>query len=117
MSRDPSCLFCRIVHKEHPAQILHQDDQVTAFRDSNPQAPTHLLVVPNQHIRGVAELGEEQGPLLGRMIQVANELARREGITTHGYRLVFNVGREAGQSIYHLHLHLLGGRPMRWPPG
>lgn len=98
-------------------QIVHQDDQITAFRDINPQAPTHILVVPNQHIPTVAQVGEEHGPLLGRMIQVANDLARQEGIAARGYRLVLNVGPGAGQSIYHVHLHLLGGRPMRWPPG
>ncbi len=112
-----SCVFCRIVSGEAAAEILYQDDLVTAFRDTHPQAPTHILIVPNRHIRAVAALNPEEAELMSRMIIVANHLASQEGIAQSGYRLVINNGPQAGQSIYHLHLHLLGGRRMSWPPG
>ena len=111
------CVFCRIVSGEAAAEILYQDDLVTAFRDTHPQAPTHILIVPNRHIRAVAALNPEEAELMSRMIVVANHLASQEGIAQSGYRLVINNGPQAGQSIYHLHLHLLGGRRMSWPPG
>jgi histidine triad (HIT) family protein len=114
MSAD--CLFCRIVAGEIPATKVHDDDSVVAIRDINPQAPTHLLVIPVAHIASAAELSEFDAPLLGRLFTVAGDLARAEGLED-GWRLVTNVGRDAGQSVDHLHLHLLGGRPMGWPPG
>ena len=112
-----TCVFCRIVRGELQATLVHQDEQVTAFRDVNPQAPVHILIVPNAHISSVAAMGRQDGPLLGRLIDVANTLARQEGIAESGYRLVWNVGPDAGQSVHHVHLHLLGGRPLGWPPG
>ena len=111
------CLFCKIVRREIPAQIVHQDDLVTAFRDINPQAPAHLLIVPNQHVGSAAEIGPGNGGLLAAMVVAANRLAAQEGVADSGYRLVFNVGADAGMSVPHLHLHLLGGRPLAWPPG
>ena len=114
---DSDCIFCRIVRRQAPGDIVYQDEEVTAFRDINPQAPVHILVVPNRHIPAVAALGREDTGLAGRLILTARELAEREGIARAGYRLVFNNGPQGGQSVDHLHLHLLGGRPMRWPPG
>lgn len=113
---EKSCIFCQIVVGERPATVLHQDDLVTAFRDINPQAPTHILIVPNDHIAGIAEVEKKHGDLLARMFATANRLAESEGLS-RGYRLVLNQGPLAGQSVFHLHLHLLGGRAMRWPPG
>lgn len=111
------CIFCKIARGDVPAQIVHQDGQVTAFRDLDPQAPVHLLVIPNQHVGSAAELGSGNGPLLAAMIVTANRLAAAAGVDESGYRLVLNVGADAGMSVPHLHLHLLGGRPFSWPPG
>jgi histidine triad (HIT) family protein len=110
------CLFCRIAAGEIPATRLHEDDLVVAIRDIDPKAPTHLLVLPIAHVASAAELTEADGPLLGRLFAVAAELARREGLDG-GWRLVSNVGADGGQSVAHLHVHLLGGRPMTGPPG
>lgn len=110
------CLFCRITAGEIPATKLHEDAEVVAIRDINPQAPTHVLVLPVTHIASAADLTAADGPLLGRLFSVAAEIARAEGLDG-GWRLVTNVGRDGGQSVDHLHLHLLGGRPMTWPPG
>jgi histidine triad (HIT) family protein len=114
---DPNCLFCRIVRGEVPADIVHQDDLVVAFRDINPKAPTHILLIPRRHIASAADLTEAEAELLGRLFAVAANLARDEGITERGFRLVTNAGPGAGQSVDHLHFHLLGGRSMSWPPG
>ncbi len=111
------CLFCRIVAGEVPAEIVHADDLVVAIRDISPRAPTHLLLLPRRHIASATELTEADGAMLGRLFAVGAELARREGLAERGYRLVTNVGRESGQSVNHLHVHLLGGRRMGWPPG
>jgi len=111
------CLFCRIVAGDVPAEVVHADDVVVAIRDISPRAPTHLLLLPRRHIASAAELTEADGPMLGRLFAVAAELARGEGLAERGYRLVTNVGRESGQSVNHLHVHLLGGRRMGWPPG
>jgi len=113
----PWCIFCRIVRGEAPAKVLYQDDVVTAFRDARPQAPTHVLIVPNRHIPTVAALTADDAELLGRVFTVAHHLAVEEGVGQSGYRLVVNNGPQAGQSVNHLHLHLLGGRRMGWPPG
>lgn len=113
----PWCIFCRIVRGEVPAEILYQDDLVTAFRDIHPQAPTHAQIVPNRHIPAITAVTQGDVELLGRMIAVANHLAAQEGIAQSGYRLVINNGPQAGQSVNHLHLHLLGGRRLNWPPG
>jgi len=111
------CLFCRIADREMPADLLHADDLVIAFRDIAPRAPTHILIIPRRHIRSALELTEADGPLLGRIFAVAADLARSEGIADGGFRLVSNVGRCGGQTVDHLHFHLMGGRPFDWPPG
>ena len=109
-----SCLFCRIVRGEIPAKIVREDDHTVAFRDIDPKAPTHILVIPKEH---VASLDEATDPtLVGRLSLAAAEIARSEGITD-GYRTVVNTGAGAGQTVFHLHLHLLGGRKLTWPPG
>jgi histidine triad (HIT) family protein len=114
---DTECIFCRIAARDVPADILHASDTVVAFRDLTPQAPTHILVIPREHIVSIAQLEDRHGDVLADMFRAANHLARTEGIDGSGYRLVTNVGPDAGQSVFHLHLHLLGGRPMAWPPG
>ena len=111
------CLFCRIVQRALPAQIVAEDDHVLAFHDANPQAPTHVLIVPKTHIPAVSDLTEANGLVMTRAVLMANRLAKQLGLADHGYRLVVNCGEQAGQSIWHLHVHLLGGRAMRWPPG
>jgi histidine triad (HIT) family protein len=111
------CLFCRIAAGEIPARLAHEDDLVVAFHDIAPKAPTHVLVIPREHIGSAADLDESRGPLLGGMFAVAAQVARDEGIAERGYRIVTNVGDDAGQSVHHLHLHLLGGRSLAWPPG
>jgi histidine triad (HIT) family protein len=111
------CLFCRIAGGEIPSDIVHSDELVIAFRDIAPKAPTHILLISREHIASAADLTEEHAQLLARLFVVAGDLARRESIAESGYRLVTNVGAEAGQSVHHLHVHLLGGRPMSWPPG
>jgi histidine triad (HIT) family protein len=110
------CLFCRIAAGEIQATVVHRDDSIVAIRDINPQAPTHILVLPVVHIASAADLTADDAPLLGRLFQTAADLARSEGLD-NGWRLVANTGPEGGQTVPHLHLHLLGGRPMRWPPG
>ncbi len=111
------CLFCRIVKGEAPSTQVHADELVVAIRDISPRAPTHILVLPRRHVGSAADLTEADGPLLGRLFAVAAEIARQEGLTQRGYRLVTNVGRDSGQSVDHLHVHLLGGRRLGWPPG
>ena len=117
MTRDPSCLFCKIIAGEIPGDFLHQDDLVVVIRDINPKAPTHLLLMPVDHVVSAADLTEEHAPMLGRMFAVAAKLAHEAGIVGSGFRLVTNAGEGAGQSVPHLHFHLLGGRSMSWPPG
>jgi len=114
---DPDCLFCRIIATDIPGDFLHQDDLVVAIRDISPKAPTHLLLMPREHIVSAASLTDAHGRMLGRLFAVAAKLAREAGVAESGYRLVTNSGKGAGQSVAHLHFHLLGGRPMRWPPG
>jgi histidine triad (HIT) family protein len=111
------CLFCKIFQKEIPAKELYRDDEVVAFEDIRPVAPTHVVIIPKEHIPSVHELTDGHGAMLGRMIAVANRIADERKVDREGYRLVFNKGPQAGQSVYHLHLHLLGGRGMGWPPG
>jgi histidine triad (HIT) family protein len=115
-NRDPDCLFCRIVAGEIPSDRVHEDDDVVAFRDIAPRAPTHLLVVPRRHVPDVHALTDEDGPLLAKLFGVMRTLADGAGLG-RGYRVVTNVGPDAGQSVFHLHFHLLGGRTMSWPPG
>jgi histidine triad (HIT) family protein len=111
------CLFCQIARGERPGRIVYEDDQAVAFEDINPQAPVHLLVIPRKHISGLDQVTEEDEPVVGHLHRVAAQLAVERNIQTSGYRTVLNVGPNAGQSVFHLHLHLIGGRPMRWPPG
>jgi len=110
-----ACLFCRIVKGEIPAAIVHRSDGVTAFRDIAPQAPTHVLVIPDVHVSGAAATTPATDQTVGRLIRVAAEVARAEGIEENGYRLIINQGRHAGQTVDHLHVHLLGGRPLPTP--
>lgn len=110
------CLFCRMASGEIPVAKVHEDDLVFAIRDINPKAPTHVLVIPVAHVGSAAELGDADAPLLARLFSVAAQVAARDGLDG-GWRLVTNVGPDAGQSVPHLHVHLLGGRPMAWPPG
>jgi histidine triad (HIT) family protein len=110
------CLFCKIGGKKIPAKIVYEDDRVFAFEDINPQAPVHILILPRKHFASLNEATEEDGALLGHLLLVAAKLARERELL-EGYRTLFNTGRGAGQSVFHLHLHLLGGRSFRWPPG
>ena len=112
-----SCIFCQIVSKEAKAEIVYRDDQVTAFRDIHPAAPTHILIVPNKHIESVGTLEVEEEPLMGHLFTVARKLAEEEGISKGGYRLITNTGPNGGQTVYHLHVHLIGGQRMRYPMG
>lgn len=111
------CLFCRIAAGEIPAKVVYHDEQLTAFRDINPQAPTHILIIPNRHLESIADVAEADRDLIAAMVSLANQLASDEGIAESGYRLVNNKGANGGQTVPHLHVHLLGGRPMTWPPG
>ncbi len=111
------CLFCSIASGDIPATVVHEDELVVAFRDINPQAPTHILVIPREHIASAADVTPAQDPVWARLLHVSQELAEQEGIATSGYRLVTNVGGDGGQTVDHLHLHLLGGRSLSWPPG
>lgn len=113
MSSD--CLFCRIVRREIPATIVREDEHTLAFRDIDPRAPTHVLVIPKTHVPSLNEATD--AAMLGRLQLVAAEIAKSEGIETSGYRTVINTGAGAGQTVHHVHVHLLGGRPMKWPPG
>lgn len=111
------CIFCKIVAGTSPAHRVYQDDRVTAFRDIRPAAPTHLLIVPNRHIESVNDLTEADETLVGHLFSVARGLARQEGIDRSGYRLITNTGPDGNQTVFHLHLHLLGGQRMRYPMG
>ena len=113
----PDCLFCKIVAGEIEADVVHSSDHVVAFRDINPAAPTHILIIPKEHIESARALGPEEAELLGEMFAAAAHLARANELDRGGWRLVTNVGPDAGQSVPHLHVHLLGGRAVGWPPG
>ncbi len=111
------CIFCKIVAKAIPAALIYEDDLVVAFDDVNPQAPTHTLVIPRRHVGSIAELQDSDIELLGRLMLAGNTIARQKGIADAGYRVVVNTGAHGGQTVFHLHLHVLGGRHMAWPPG
>lgn len=113
----PDCLFCKIIKREIPGSIVYEDDRLLAFNDINPQAPTHVLIVPKRHIESlnVLEPGDDQ--IIGEIVRRAAAIAKERGISGGGYRTVFNTNREAGQTVFHVHLHLIGGRSMAWPPG
>lgn len=106
------CIFCKIVAGEIPADVLYQDERVIAFRDINPMAPTHLLIIPRKHIPSLAHISEAEASIIGDMVNTANQLAKREGISDSGYRLAINCGKQGGQLVPHLHMHLLGGRQL-----
>jgi histidine triad (HIT) family protein len=110
-----SCLFCRIANHELPAKMVHEDDRVIAFHDINPQAPVHVLVVPRKHIPTLNDVSTDDAALVAHILSVASRIAEQMGVAQKGYRTVFNVNAEAGQSVFHLHLHLIGGRRLSWP--
>lgn len=111
------CLFCNIVRGKIPAKLVLDESDLVAFEDINPQAPVHLLVIPKRHVASLNEASDEDAPMLGALVTAARRLARERGIDASGYRVVINTMAGAGQSVFHVHLHLLGGRPMHWPPG
>ncbi len=108
------CVFCKIVAKEIPSQIVYQDDEIIAFPDINPSAPVHILIIPKKHIETLSDVGKAESQLICRMAEVAVKLAKEKGIHNKGYRVVINSGKEGGQVVPHLHMHLLGGRPLQW---
>lgn len=112
-----SCLFCRIVAGEIPSKRVHEDDRLYAFADINPQAPLHVLVVPKRHIATLNDLGPDDDGLVGAMVRCAASIAKAQGFDGPGYRTVFNCNAQAGQTVFHVHLHVLAGRPLTWPPG
>ena len=112
-----NCIFCDIVKKEAQCDIVYEDRHSVAFTDINKQAPVHILVIPKKHIRSLAEIKDEDLPTVGHLFDVANKVVEQQGISKMGYRLVINSGIESGQSVWHLHIHVLGGRRMSWPPG
>lgn len=112
-----TCVFCKIAQGEIPAEVVYEDDHVLAFRDLNPQAPVHVLVIPRRHIATINDLEPGDAELVGRLYLAARKVAAEAGLATRGYRTVMNCNSEAGQSVYHLHLHVLAGRTMHWPPG
>ena len=116
-AKDPDCLFCKIVAGDIPSTRVHEDDLIVGIRDIAPRSPTHILLLPREHIPSALDLTEADAPVVGRIFAVAADLARSEGIAEAGYRLVSNVGRWGGQSVDHLHIHLMGGRAFEWPPG
>jgi len=111
------CIFCKIIHGEIPSSKVYEDDLVFAFKDINPEAPVHFLIVPKLHIESMAVIEPSHHALIGHIHSVAKQLAEELGIDAHGYRLLTNVGKDGGQSVFHLHYHLLGGRQLKWPPG
>jgi histidine triad (HIT) family protein len=111
------CLFCKIIARQIPASIVYEDDDLLAFNDVNPQGPTHVLIVPKRHIATLNDLVAGDDALVGEMVRRAAAIARERGIETGGFRTVFNTNRDAGQSVFHIHLHLIGGRSLAWPPG
>jgi histidine triad (HIT) family protein len=114
---EPDCLFCRIINREIPAEIVREDDRSVVISDLNPQAPTHLLVIPRAHLDSLDDASQKDEALLGHLLRVAAQVANAAGLEESGYRTVINTGAGAGQSVFHLHVHVLGGRPLNWPPG
>lgn len=112
-----SCLFCQIAEKKIPAKVAYEDEHVLAFHDISPQAPVHVLFIPKKHITSLLDMKEEDDALVGGLVRRARDLARGLGLNDRGFRLVFNTGSDAGYSVFHIHLHLVGGRPLGWPPG
>ena len=114
---EKSCLFCKIIAGEIPAELVHQDEQCVVIRDINPQAPTHLLVIPREHLESLDDASQKDEPLLGHLLRVGARMANSQGHADDGFRSVINTGAGAGQSVFHLHVHVLAGRPLNWPPG
>jgi len=112
-----ACLFCEIVAGRIPAKVAYQDEDIMAFHDINPQAPTHTLIIPKKHITSLLDLSPQDDVLVGSLVRKARDLAQKVGVSENGFRLVFNCGEDAGYSVYHIHLHLVGGRKLGWPPG
>ena len=116
-TRDPECIFCRIIAGEIPATVVYDDDRVLGFRDLNPQAPVHVLLIPKQHVANTEALESTHDAAIGAVVRAARAVARQEGVADSGYRLVVNTGRDANNTVDHLHVHVLGGRAFGWPPG
>lgn len=114
---EQDCIFCRVVKGEINADVIYKDDRAVAFRDINPQAPVHLLIIPREHLESLDDAAQRDESALGHLLRVAARVANEQGLSEGGYRTVINTGAGAGQSVFHLHLHVLGGRPMNWPPG
>jgi histidine triad (HIT) family protein len=112
-----NCLFCKIINKQINAEFIYEDDDLACIKDIHPQAPTHLLVLPKKHIATILELTEDDEKLIGKMVLKAGEIAKQFDINNSGFRLIFNCNKDAGQSVYHIHMHLVGGRKLKWPPG
>jgi histidine triad (HIT) family protein len=112
-----NCLFCKIIAREIPASIVYEDERLLAFNDINPQGPTHVLVVPKRHIATLNDVADGDDPIVGEMVRRAAAIAKARGIDAGGFRIVFNTNRDAGQTVFHIHLHLIGGRGLAWPPG
>jgi histidine triad (HIT) family protein len=116
MQKD-DCIFCKIAAKKIPSKAVYEDDEIVAFEDINPQAPVHIVVISKNHIEKLSDLAEKDSQLAGRMVMAAKNIAKENGIQESGYRIVMNCNKDGGQAVFHLHLHLLGGRAMKWPPG
>lgn len=112
-----NCIFCKIINKEIPSGMVYSDKDIVAFNDINPQAPVHIVIIPRKHIERLSEITEGDSGLMGRLVFVAKKIAQEKNIAESGYRLVFNCNKDAGQAVFHIHLHLLGGRKFSWPPG
>jgi histidine triad (HIT) family protein len=117
MTSEPNCLFCKIIEKKIPSRFVHEDDYAVAFEDVNPQAPVHTLIVPKKHIPDIHSIAISERELIGHLFFVAKSIASQKGLEKGGYRMVINNGQDAGQSVFHVHLHLLSGRRFTWPPG
>lgn len=117
MAAKDNCIFCRIIDRGIPSKIVFENDSVLAFEDVSPQAPTHILVIPKRHIARMSDLGEPEIRLVGEMVLAATRIAREAGIESSGYRIVLNCNEDAGQEVFHIHMHLMGGRKFSWPPG
>ncbi len=112
-----NCLFCKIINKEIPSKIVYEDDNILAFEDVSPQAPVHILIIPKKHISTTLDIKDEDNELIGQMLQAANKIATEKGVAERGFRTVMNCNKDAGQTVFHIHMHLLAGRAMQWPPG
>ena len=117
MNSDAHCLFCRIAKKEIPSKIVFEDDLILAFEDIKPKAPVHILIIPKKHIGRISELKQEDSPLAGKVVMAAKQIASKKGLDGGGYRIVFNCDKDAGQEVFHVHAHIMGGRKFAWPPG